>query len=187
MRLDSIRVLPGTGTATRVTQYGSSVIRARVAYQADAFAAALQGHTSAAVTVDDSAELVASDNTMFVCAQDVLFASLASDAGQARALASRTIVFDVVRTYALQWAERYSLAAVVETRSYLNWQGLGDTDAPAGLYGWKEVATAFGATWLPGSPFEGARYALLSHPQVHDLPGLIAAYLDAYARMLPDG
>jgi hypothetical protein len=138
------------------------------------------------VRVEDVAELPALEGSIFLCTPDLLAPSLARWPDRPDTLASRMVLFDLVRTYALQWAEQYSLAAVIETRHYLNWKRHQDAETPAALYGSKAAARLFGATWPPGPPFEGEHYALLSHPELRKLPALLAAYLHAYAPLLPD-
>lgn len=186
MRLESILIIPGSAAASTVTDSGREAIPTRIAHRSDDFAAALQARTTAAVRVEDVAELPAPlAGTVFVCAPDVLPPSLARQPDRAYTLASRTVVFDLVRTYALSWAEKHTLAAVVETRHYLNWKKRQDAETPAALYGLKTAARMFGATWPPGPPFEGEHYALLTHAELRDLPALLAGYLQVYAALLP--
>ena len=186
MRLEAILILPGSAIASTVTESGRQTIPTRVATGSDQFAAELQTHTSARVRVEEGSTVPPPvEGTMFLCAPDVLAPSLARRGDRLHTLASRIVVFDLVRTYALEWAEKYSLAAVIETRHYLNWQKKENPD-PASLYGLKAAAGRFGAVWPPGPPFEGQHYALLSHPALRELPALLAGYLEAYAPLLPE-
>jgi hypothetical protein len=95
---------------------------------------------------------------------------------------ARMVLFDVERSRGLEWAERFGLAAVIDTARYLRWQNRRDSETAEGLYGRKDVARAMGAQWEEPSVFTGERYALLSQPGLRDLPGLLGAYLRQYAR-----
>ncbi len=185
MRLEKILIFPGEAETSRVTSEGSQIIPARVANQSDDFARELALGTPAEIRVEDGPELPPpSDGTIFVCAPEVLERSLARRHDRNYALSSRTVVYNVVRTDALNWAEQFALAGVIETRQYFNWLNRRNEDNPAALYGRKDVARSFGATWPDLALYHGERYALLSHPAYPRLPALLAAYLHDYVKLL---
>jgi hypothetical protein len=123
------------------------------------------------------------DGVIFVCRPDVLERSLPLH-DRVHLLSSRTVVAGLVRTYALEWAERLALAAVIPSEQYFHWQeGLTRPDTPR-FYGLKSVGQALGADWLESAPMQSANYALLRHGSFHDLPEFLAAYLTAYVPQL---
>lgn len=181
MRLDSIVIFPGGDITNLVTHAGSEQVSIRSARAFDKFATALGSHTSATIQVADELTLpVPADGVIFICRPDVLERSLKQQSDRVHLLSSRTVVVDLVRTYALEWAERLALAAVVPTEQYFHWQDGGTNKGLPAFFGLKSVGETLGATWPDAPQTQGPNYALLRHDQIHDLPAFLAEYLRAY-------
>lgn len=189
MRLSEIVVVPGDGEATVVTSAGSRSTPIRVARRYDDFAAALALAVSVgtSVRVEDRPHLPPpADGTILVCPPDVLDWSL-TWVERRQWVTERTVLVDVERTRALERAEDLGLAAVVETAQYLAWVREERPPGPPGtaaLYGRREVGRRIGATWPDPPALMSIRYALLSRPDLPDLPALLAAYLHEYVHTL---
>jgi hypothetical protein len=185
MRLDSILILPGNAEATHVTSAGSQSISIRQAGDFDRFAEDLGRCTSARVEIDDALLLPpVSGGVLYICRPDVIDRSIASGTDRPRLLASRTVVADIVRTYAFQQTEELGLAAAIESQEYFFWQGGRKPQRHAALYGLKTAGRIMGAT-LPEIPaWEGSNYARLRDSSPRGLPAFLAAYLEAYANLL---
>jgi hypothetical protein len=185
MRLERIALFPGDAVATEVTSVGSQIKPVRLAHRWDEFSKALGEWTSAEVAIEDVAEMgIPSEGTFYVCRPDVFERSLASQSNHARDLTSHTIVVDIPRTYALDWAERLQLAATLDTDRYSRWLDGGKERTPSELYGRKDVGQAWGATLSELPFFHTEHYALLSDPKHAHLPALLARYLEECARFL---
>jgi hypothetical protein len=183
VRLDSILIFPGCDVTNLVTHSGVETLPIREARGFDDFANELIDQGAASVRVEDQPELPAPmEDVIFVCRPDVLQRSLAQQPDRAHLLSSRTVLVDIVRTYALEWAERLALCAVIESGQYFRWQE--ERQNPTFVYGLKDVAKAFGATWPDLPQFQGTTYAPLTHDGFPSLPALLAAYLKAYVRLL---
>jgi hypothetical protein len=176
MRVEEIVLVPGDERATVVTSSGTTLVPIRVEQGFDEFAAELGARTTAEVRVVDGPGLPApGGGTIYVCRPSLLD-------GVAPELAPRIVVVDLERTRALDWAERLRLAAVIETDQYFLWRRRRGSGALAALYGRKDAGRRMGARWRDSPAFSGERYALLSHERHPELPALLAAYLDEYAR-----
>ena len=185
MRLNSIVIFPGNDPTTVVDSSGTRVISSRQANAFDRFANALSKSSSPHVWIDEELELpLPAEDAIFICCADVLERSLARQTEGARHLASRTVLVDIVRTYAIEWAERLALAAVIGSEQYLRWKHSTDLGRSAALFGLKKVGLALGASWPDVPRLQGPNYALLSHPDFHELPVFLTAYLDAYTASL---
>jgi hypothetical protein len=179
MRLDEIVIVPGDEQATVVDGAGSRQVPIRTERAFDEFAAELGGATEAGVRVVDGPDLPAAGvGTVFVCREAVLDRATP-------ALASRVVAVDVSRTRALPLAEERCLAAVIESYQYFSWHRRRGSGDAAALYGRKDVGRRMGAHWPEIPLYEGQHYALLSHDSYPELPILLAAYLDEYARAVP--
>jgi hypothetical protein len=185
MRLDSVVIFPGNDTASFVGSSGNRLIPIREARAFDEFAAALGRSMTAEIRIDEGPELPPpSEGVIYLCRPDVLDRSVARQTDRVHSLSSRTVLVDMVRTYALDQAERLSLAAVIDTGQYLRWQNGGGSGRPVELFGLKGVGRTVGATWPDVPRLEGQNYALLRDSQNRELPAFLAAYLEAYAPLL---
>lgn len=185
MRLDSIRVFPGVAVTTRNTSSGSVAVSYRAQYAIDRFAAELGSHVQAEVRVEEGSELPPpTDGVICVCPPDVLQRTADREGVAIAHLGPRVILIDMVRTYALQRAVQYGLAAVVESNEYFDWKTDGNACSAGSLWGLKDVGDAIGATSFNVPALGDKRYAMLRHPQYRSLPALLAAYLAAYTLQL---
>jgi hypothetical protein len=185
MRLDSIIVFPGEAETTLVTSAGSQPMAIREARDFDRFAGEMRTFTSAAVGIAAGLRLPpVADGVFYMCRSDVLDRSLAHEVERPRLLASHTVLVDVGRTYALQQAEELSLAAVVTSEEYFDWQDSRGQEGPTQFYGLKTVGRTLGASWQPIPIWEGRSYALLRDSRARSLTAFLAEYLIAYATVL---
>jgi hypothetical protein len=175
--LREIVIVPGDDVATVVTSRGSEQVPIRLERGFDRFAAALAGRTPVAVrVVDGPAPPETGEGAIVVCRPAVL------ERGGGDLAAARTVVIDIDRTRALDWAERRGLAAAIDSLHFFGWRAGAGAPGPAALYGRRDVARRLGATWHEGPPFAGEHHVLLSDPRHPELPDLLAAYLTEYAR-----
>jgi hypothetical protein len=182
MPLNAVLLVPGDGLASIVTDAGVERESIRVVRRFDDFAGALAAQTRLSVRVYDGSDVpVAPETAILICRPDVLDRLLPRGAEDAL-IAERVVLIDVVRTAALECAERLGLAAAVETGEYLAWQNAHLPREPAAVYGRKNVGARMGASWPEGGPFETEHFARLSRQDLPDLPALLGAYLDEYAR-----
>lgn len=93
---------------------------------------------------------------------------------------ARIIAVDVDRSTIMKRVEAQGFAAAVEKHRLFQWSAQRDKERGDGVVGRKDVAAKIGATFASG-PYTSASYAWLSSPAATDLPGLLAAYLKAYA------
>ena len=124
------------------------------------------------------------DGTIVLCRPDVFERSISHQSDRVHALSARTVVVDIVRGYALEWCERLSLAAAIESDQYFRWQADQRITDRASLYGLKEIGQSIGAVWPEVPNFDGRAYARLSHERFPSLPDLLTAYLSAYVQLL---
>ena len=95
------------------------------------------------------------------------------------ALARRIVAFNEDRSGIVQRIEQAGFAAAVEKHRYFQWYSQPDRDRGDGLIGRRDVAARMPARIASG-PFTGAHYGAIASETARDLPGLIAAYLEAY-------
>src|SRR2546426_2164714 len=158
MNLASIVIVPGSAEARVVTSDGTRLVPIRIEGKFDEFAAELRLHTDAEIRVEDGPDLPApAAGTIWICRPDVLRKRTDRQTCQL----ARTVVVGIERTRALEWAERLGLAAAVDMIQFLGFRGRG-AGKPATLYGRKDVARRFGATWPALQTFQAQRYAPLA-------------------------
>lgn len=105
---------------------------------------------------------------------------LATDAQRAR----RIILVEADRSNIMKQVETYQLAAAIEKQRYFLWRTDRAAERGDGLVGRRDVAARMGARVATG-PYTSAHYGLLASDSAADLPGLLAAYLSAYAEIAP--
>jgi hypothetical protein len=93
---------------------------------------------------------------------------------------SWVVALELNRSRVLRRASQLRLAAAIEMSAYSGWAG-GYARRPAGVYGRTDVVHDLGAVASTDPAEHDGGYARLTHPELTDLPALLAAYLRAYA------
>ena len=181
MRIARIAVVPGSATVTEVTDRGATDIPIRQAGRYDDFAERLGSALRVPAQVHDGFGPLPGAGTLVACRPDVLSELTAVDAAHF----GWVVALGLDRSRVVRRSVQLRLAAAVETEEYSSWVH-GYARRPAAIYGRTDVAPAIGAVASTDPAQSGDGYARLSHPELTDLPSLLAAYLAAYAATTGD-
>lgn len=160
-------------------------VSARAFYALDRFAGEIQKHTQAEVMVVEQ-RLSAVPPCGFVLFQPdgLLSDALAACEPRLReSLLQRMVLLNADRSNVVELLEQHRLAAAIEKHRFFLWRTRPNRDAGYGLHGLRSVAEAMGAeTYGPMQP--GERYCELGSLRFKDLPELLVAYLEEYAKTI---
>jgi hypothetical protein len=183
--IDEVILVPGEAETRMVTSAGSKPTTMRAAFRFDDFAVALAAASGAAGRVENGRHLPrSSSGAILMCTRAVLDESLNDPVDLKSDAAARIVLLEMRPSEALEQAERWGLAAVVDFSEYITWMDGRPPGTGAELYGRQEIGQRLGATLTQSSVMRSERYALLSHPTFPDLPDLLGLYLREYVRTL---
>jgi len=147
----------------------------------DRFAAALGGHTTAAVTIAEQFLSEAAVDGMILLHTSTSIAETLEQCAPNRRenIARRLILLDAhpVRVQAL--LEQHQLAGAIDVRRYLRWAAHPEEEYGGGLYGLRQIVAALQATCAAAPDEQSEKYCRIERSKYPDLPSVVAAYLDA--------